>query len=232
MAHYTIELRKLIYYYGLPEIESWFSDYELSDYLTESQIQTIENAGIWSKEKLATNIVEWYYMREIGLETPALFEHYAKATMKRVMEKYLPVIYSKCLNYNPLHNIELSETLEKEGEESGSNSSSNSSSSSSSASSLTIGSDTPQGQITKENILNGTYASSTSANESEGSSEDSSSSESEGTLSKSESYTKNINGKDSRKSYQELIKEYRDNIVDINSKIISELDSLFMGLYM
>ena len=58
MAHYTVELRKLIYYYGLEEIESWFKDYELDDYLTASQIQTIEDANIWSKDKLATNIIK------------------------------------------------------------------------------------------------------------------------------------------------------------------------------
>lgn len=144
MAHYTVELRKLIYYYGLEEIESWFKDYELDDYLTASQIQTIEDANIWSKDKLATNIVEWYYMREIGQETPAQFEHYVKATMKRVMEKYLPVIYSKCLEFNPLHNINLTETIGKMGSETGTNQSSIINNSSSSATGLNINSDTPQ----------------------------------------------------------------------------------------
>ena len=43
MAHYTVELRKLIYYLGQNEVASWFSDYELSDYLTSSQIEVIEN---------------------------------------------------------------------------------------------------------------------------------------------------------------------------------------------
>ena len=144
MAHYTVELRKLIYYLGQQEVASWFSDYELSDYLTTSQIEVIENSGIWSKEKLATNITEWYYMREIGFDTPALFEHYAKATMKRLMEKYLPLIYSKCLEYNPLNNLNVTETVGKMGSETGQNQASVNVISSTSGSGLQVNSDTPQ----------------------------------------------------------------------------------------
>ena len=165
MAHYTVELRKLIYYYGQEEIKSWFNDYELSDYLTSSQIEVITNSGIWSKDKLATNIVEWYYMREIGFDTPALFEHYAKATMKQVMEKYLPIIYTKCLDYNILNNVSVTETIGRMSSESGSNQASNNVISNTSGSGLQVNSDTPQGEITKANILNGSYASNTSANE-------------------------------------------------------------------
>ena len=231
MAHYTVELRKLIYYYGQEEIKSWFNDYELSDYLTSSQIEVITNSGIWSKDKLATNIVEWYYMREIGFDTPALFEHYAKATMKQVMEKYLPIIYTKCLDYNILNNVSVTETIGRMSSESGSNQASNNGISNTSGSGLQVNSDTPQGEITKANILNGSYASNTSANETSANISESTASSSNGEASKSESVTKNVTGKDSNKTYQELIKEYRENIIAVNSEIIKELNSLFLGLY-
>ena len=70
MASYTIELRKVCDIYGREEVENWFKDFELSDYLTPLQIQSIENVGLWNKNKLAKKIIDHYYMREIGFETP------------------------------------------------------------------------------------------------------------------------------------------------------------------
>lgn len=142
LSYYTVDLRNLINIYGYTrqEIESWFSSYELSDYLTESQMETIEENGTWSKEKLAKKIVDFYLMREIGLETPALFEHYAKITMERLMEKYLPIIYSNSLSYDILKNENITETINRERSEEGSNTGT----SSSSSSGLTVNSDTPQ----------------------------------------------------------------------------------------
>ena len=89
MAKYTFELRELFEpivfdppVYTREEVEGFFKDYELEDYLTKEQINVIMKANIWSKEKLARKIVEHYYMREVGLETVSLFRHYAKMKMQ------------------------------------------------------------------------------------------------------------------------------------------------------
>ena len=120
MSKYTIELRKLfeetIYspaLYTRDEIESWFKDYNLEDYLTQEQINSINASEIWTKDKLARKIVDHYYMREIGFETPSLFKHYAKVTMQEIMEKYLPLIYSSSIYYDPLVNVDYTETFER-----------------------------------------------------------------------------------------------------------------------
>lgn len=89
MATYTIELRKVCELYGRDEVENWFKSYNLNDYLTQEQIQVLSTENIWTKEKLATMIVDHYFMREIGFETPALFRHYAKVTMQEIMERLL-----------------------------------------------------------------------------------------------------------------------------------------------
>ena len=81
MATYTIELRRVCEIYGREEVENWFKSYEISDYLLPSQIEVINQGGMWTKEKLAKKIVDHYYMREIGFETPYLFRHYAIVTM-------------------------------------------------------------------------------------------------------------------------------------------------------
>ena len=237
MAKYTMELRELFTpirfnppLFTKAEVEGWFKDYELSDYLTEEEIEVITDAGIWSKDKLASLIVDHYYMRELGFETPMLFKHYAKIEMQEIMEEYLPLIYSASIKYNPLNNEDYEESLERELGSSGSTTSGSESSSSSSGSSLGVNSDTPEGQISKTAILNGTYATSTGATESENSVSDETSSETSREDSTSETYTKTIKGLRGA-TYQKMISQYRDNIRAINREIIKKVGYLFMGLY-
>ena len=114
MSRYTTELRTIVQNTSLEEVESWFMDYELSDYLTEEEIAVIEERGTWSKEKLAKLIIDHYWMREIGLETVGLFRHQVKVAMREIMEEKLPLIYSASLKYDPLVNVDFTETYTAE----------------------------------------------------------------------------------------------------------------------
>ena len=235
MAKYTFELRELFTpikfnppIYTRNEIEGWFKDYNLNDYLTSDQIDTITTFGIWTKDKLAKKIVDHYFMRESGFETIGLFKHYAKVTMQEIMEKYLPLIYSASIEYDPLVNVDYTETFNRTADTT--NEGSSNSSSSNNASSLGVNSDTPQGQISKASILAGNYASSTAANETESSIEDETTTSS--TSNNEEEYTKRIIGNSGvSATAQKMIEQYRQNIIAIDSEIIKELSVLFMGLY-
>lgn len=212
MARYTVELRKIIETVGEDEVRGYFMDYELSDYLTPEEINTIEERGTWNKEKLAQKIIDHYFIREIGFETVALFKHYAKVAMQEIMEQKLPLIYSLSIKYDPLVNVDYEETYEGE----------NTGESSSNSSGLVINSDTPQGQISKTAILNGDYASNTSGNEVE-----------DGTsTSGSQAYTKRVKGNSGvSATAQKMIQQYRDNIIMVDRDIIKDLASLFMSVY-
>lgn len=224
MSRYTIELRKVIDLYGRDEVESWFKDYELSDYLTDTQANLIKEAGVWSKDRLARDIVDHYYFREIGFETPAMFKHFAKVYMREIMERKLPVIYTTSFEYNPLTNIDYTETINRNL----STDSEYESSSTNNASGLAVNSDTPQGEINKTQILAGKYASSTGASETTSEVTDGGSSGS----SSEESTTKHVKGNMGIVStYQNLIKQYREIIVGVNEDIIKECNKLFMGLF-
>ena len=48
MAKYSIQLRNLIELVGEETVKSWFSDYELSDYLTAEEIAVINERGTWT----------------------------------------------------------------------------------------------------------------------------------------------------------------------------------------
>lgn len=232
MASYTIELRNVINYYGREEVENWFKDYELEHYLTPTQIQQITKFNVWSKDRLAEKIVDNYYMREIGFETPALFKHYAKIEMKKIMERYLPKIYSNFLEYDPLSNVDFTETYTREISGESTNNGTSNSTSSNTASGLNVNSDTPQGQISKTDILAGAYASQTNASESETSIEDETTTENSGTSNTVETFTRHEEGDNGVIiTNQRLVKEYREIIVAIDEEIINELNSLFIGLY-
>lgn len=232
MATYTMEIRKIIDFYGREEVESWFKDYDLEDYLTQEQISTIVNAGIWNKNKLAKKIVDHYYMREIGFETPGLFANRVKAKMQEIMEDYLPVIYSNAIKFDPLVNVDFTETFERNIESESQNNGTSSSNSNSNSSGLNVNSDTPQGQINKQAILQGAYASSTSASETESAVQDSTTTQNNGTANQLENYTKKTKGNSGvSATAQALIKQYRDIIRAVDREIIEELNDMFMGIY-
>lgn len=232
MASYTMQLRKVIEYFGREEVENWFKDYDLSHYLTPTQIEQITKFNVWSKDRLAEKIVDNYYMREIGFETPALFKHYAKIEMKKIMERYLPKIYSNFLEYDPLSNVDFTETYTREIAGQTQNQGTSNSTSQNNSSGLNVNSDTPQGQISKQNILTGSYASQTNASETESEIQDNTSTENQGTSNTIETFTRHEEGDNGVIiTNQRLVKEYREIIVAIDEEIINELNCLFMGIY-
>ena len=212
MSKYTIEIRSLCDLLTRNTVESWFKDYELTDYLTTDEITVITERGTWSKDKLAKKIVDYYFTREIGFETTELFKIHVKSKMNNIMESKLPLIYSAAIAYDPLVNVDVTTTTSRRIDDAANNT----------ASGLTINSDTPQGEITKANILNGTYATSTQGGESTNSSTNQ-------TIESSSTNTKGNSGVSA--TAQKMIEQYRQNIRAIDYEIIKELNSLFIGLY-
>ena len=171
-------------------------------------------------------------MREIGFETPYLFRHNAIVTMQEIMEKYLLLIYTKFLEYDPLSSVdyveEYTRTIDNESESQGNSNSS----SSNNGSGLNVRSDTPQGQINKSAILNGAYASDTNASETTSSIEDETETQNTGSSNTVEHYTHSMKGDNGViVTNQYLIREFRELATNIDLEIINELSTLFMGIY-
>lgn len=220
MAKYTMELREIVSTFGREEVKNWFKDYELSDYLTQAEIDVINERGTWDKDKLAERIIDHYYTREIGTDAIGQFMLFTKDKMREVMETYAPLVYSAAIKFDPLVNVDWTESYDSSSY-GNSNSQSNSNSSG-----LTVNSDTPQGQISKSAILGGSYASSTGANETENSMSDSSNN------SGTQNYTKRMKGNSGvSATAQALVQQYRDYIRALNTEIVYELEPLFMGIY-
>lgn len=224
MARYTFTLRELISTFGEDEVKSWFMNYELSDYLTADEIKVIENKGVWSKEQLADRIITHFKMREIGTDSIGSFRLYTEDLLKEVMETYVPLIYTASIKFDPLVNVDFTETFNRTSE----NNTNINSTTNSNSSGLTVSSDTPQGQIDKEEILKGKYASSTGATENENNINDNSNTQGTGI----EQYTKTTKGNSGvSATAQKMIEQTRDIIRAINTEIVYNLEPLFMGLY-
>ena len=224
MARYTYTLREVISTFGEEKVKSWFMDYELSDFLTPEEIEVINNRGVWSKEQLANRIVKHYINREVGSEGIGKFMNDAKDMMDELMESYAPLLYSASIKYDPLVNVNFTEEFDRTSDStSQSNSLTNGK-----GTGLTIQSDTPQGEIRKDEILAGKYASSTSGSETSNQSQDMATNSGSG----NEHYTKRTMGNSGvTATSQRMIQLYRDNIRAINSEIVYALEPLFMSIY-
>ena len=220
MAKYSMELRELVSTFGEDEVKGWFGDWELSDFLDSDEVAVIYNRGVWKKEKLLDRIITHFYTREIGTDAPGQFIMFVKDKMNEIMETYAPLIYSASIKYDPLVNVDYTESYHSTND-GVSNSSSNSK-----GSALTVNSDTPQGQISKSAILQGDYASSTGANETDNTVTDNTNTR--GT----QDYTKTMKGNSGvSATAQKMVLQYRENIRALNSEIINDLEPLFMGIY-
>ena len=220
MARFSMELRELISTFGEDEVKGWFGDWQLSDFLDADEIKVIEDRGVWKKEKLLDRIITHFYTREIGTDAPGQFIMFVKDKMNEVMETYAPLIYSASIKYDPLVNVDFTESYQSTSD------GTSSSNSNSKGSALTVNSDTPAGQINKNEILQGKYASSTGANETDNTVTDKTN------TSGSQNYTKTMKGNSGvSATAQKMVLQYRENIRALNSEIINDLEPLFMGIY-
>ena len=232
MSNYTVTLKNICDASptGRQDLIDTFTDYNLSDYLTPAQIETIERTGNWTPDKLANKIIDFYYLREIGLETYGLFKHQAKIEMKLLMEYFLPLIYSRAIEYDPLVNVDFTETYTAEDSRSGSSNVQSNSNSNDTSESENKNSVTPSVGI--ENVKSAKYLTNYTDNNSSSSSisgsESTGNEESQGRT----TYTKNIKGNSGvSATAQRMVAQFRDNIRAIDAEIIDRLSPLFMALY-
>lgn len=144
----------------------------------------LNNYPIWNESHrnvLNQKIIERYYLREIGAETPMMFKFYLNRTMNEIMPYFNKLYETTILEYNPIGNADYIEehTIERSNEQeinstsentgsastSGSNSveytgtTNSEHSSTSSANGKNVDSDTPQANLSVGDIDSVSYAS-------------------------------------------------------------------------
>lgn len=167
-------------------------------------------------------------MKHLGM-----FEHFAKVAMNEIMEKYLLIIYSKFLEYDPLSSVDFVEEYKRVIDTSTESSGTSNSESKSDSNGLGISNDTPQTRITKQNLNSGAYASNVTQSETEANANDTTTTESEGKGNTVETYTHSMKGDNGViVTNQYLVREFRELAINIDLEIIDELNKkLFLCIY-
>ena len=234
MAEYTIQLRTLLQTDFQPALD----DYPIFD----ESYRTALNA----------KILNHYYMEEIGLETPDLFNHYLSNRMAEIMPYYNEMYRAQALIANPFHNFEYSETSKRETDQDNTQTTTGENvetSSQDSDTTFTKGqvrshsaqSDTPQSNLTPYNVARGGYASLVNMSETESDNDVTSGQASTdarqdsqtataGNIKTVDDYIRTITGSQGI-SKPEILKQYKSAFINIDREIINELRDLFMIVY-
>lgn len=171
------------------------------------------------RETLNKAILDYYYMYEIGFETPALFKHYLNNKMELIMPKFNALFEAqKQILENPLGNVNLTETLQRNVDNEAE------SNSKSTGKNKNLFQDTPQGSLSQTDIDEQKWATNLTLN---------SNTIDDNTTSKGntvEAYTKHIIGNNGRKYNVEIYQKLISGFVSVNQQIIDELNDLFMGV--
>ena len=210
---------------------------------------------------LCKKILRKYYTREICAETIGLWKLWLDATMCEIMPKYNQLYESETYKFNPLYNVDITTTFEKKENENSKNednragkikgNSDNTSSMSGQNSSTTTNnntqkySDTPQGGL--QGLTEDEYLTNATINDSQNTVSESNSSNISSKISNSniseesasssgskeniETWIQKVQGKNSGENYATIIKDFRNNILNIDSMIITELKPLFFNLW-
>ena len=200
MAHYTITIKTLQ--------ENGF-DFGLNDYpiFDESYRSTLNS-----------NILNYYFESEIGVETPALFKKLLNDRMKLIMSKYNPIYLAQrnLLEHDLFNNVNLTETYTGGSE--------SESESTSTGKNRRLYQDTPQGKINMSDLdVTQVYATDYTIDQNNAGSSINDNSTS--------NYIKTIIGNNGGMYSVDIFNKFISNFTNVDQLIIDELGNLFMGIF-
>jgi len=191
------------------------------------------------RAELNQKIYNRYRFREIAFETAAMFTHYFITLLNEIMPYYNELYRSAALDYEILQDADYYEDEGVQSQTASTGSASTTSHGQSTAGTTshdaTAHSDTPQGSFDFSAVTNNEYLSDATVSDSTGSStgttSDSSTSNTSMNGSGASQRQRHVHGKFPGKTYQELVKDFRDLILNIDKMILDELNVCFMGVY-
>lgn len=220
----TVELRELIE----SGIDIWDFEYPAPASVVEYNGKTAKVP--FDKTAFQQKIIDHYYFRQIGQETPGRWLHYFRSRMREIMPYYVQLYEFEAKWFNvddPLESYNLTETFEQEHSDSGTASGTSSRESSGDSSSTRKFSNTPQGNITNlEKYM-------TEATQEELATEENTSESSSGTSENSGmvSHTLTKRGNIGVQPLGSEVRDIRQAFINIDAMVINELKDLFLQVY-
>lgn len=177
------------------------------------------------KQTLETNIIRHFYTREIGMEVYGLWKLRLQAKMNEIMPLYNQYYESCDLEFNPLHNVEMTDS---KTEDTTSNlTGSDNRTVDTNSEDWNLYSATPQGML--EGVNSEEYLTTATKNTSE-TGETNNLTRTQDTVGKLTSVFKQT-GKNSADSFSEMVEKWRQSFINVDMMIIAELEPLFMQLW-
>lgn len=169
------------------------------------------NFPIWDEGyrlTLETKILKHFYLREIAHETVGLWRLRLDTYMNELMPVYNKMYAAVSQEFNPLFDVDITRTHDGTSTDS----------TNSSGNSVNKYSETPQGSI--QNVLDGKYLTTAQANDATSNSNGNSTAQ----------YVERVTGKQGTGSYSNLLREYIDKLVNVDMRLMAELEPLFFCL--
>ena len=190
------------------------------------------------RRALNAKIVEHYWFREIGLETPQLFKRFLNRRMNEIMPFYNQLYESALLEFDPMANNRMETTGESSGEseqtrdyeraEKAEGTTANSTGSDA----RTLVSATPQMQLSGREDYATNITDSRSETKAHGTTSTASSAKDSSTsgANSTERYVNVVSGLSGITGSQAL-QQFRDTFLNIDMMVVEDLNGLFMGIY-
>ena len=258
MSKYTTEVRFICE--NLAGLDESVGASHVDEVLAASWDKIFDDFEIFEPEYkpvLCKKILKHYYTREIGFETFGLWKLKLNTKMQEIMPYYNQMYYTADLEYDPLHQIDYTKTVNDARTKTGttqdvsnrtrttseSDNGTNIGSSTDGNTRYDLFSNTPQGGL--NGIDNNTYLTTAEkiTDSATGSTRNEKRNTKSGTygdsFSKAGSENKNdygtrteiITGKLGGESYSNLIKQYREAVLNVDMMIIEALSDLFISLW-
>ena len=178
---------------------------------------------IWNESYrniLNQKILNHYYEDEIGFETANLFKFYLNNKLNEIMPYYNDLYRAQEIALeNIMGNIDLYEESNRL------NNNDLNTTSNTKSDTKNLFQDTPQGRINFAKLESQQWATNYTNNVND--SDDTSTSHGEN----EENYKRHVYGNDGKKYNIDLLKEIKNNLINIDMMIINDLQELFMGIY-
>lgn len=183
------------------------------------------------REKLNNKIYEHYKFREIGFETPALFIDRLNQRMNEIMPLYNKYYKLENIKYNPLFNIDITETYEHQSSSTSSAENSSSSSASGTTKGKNVYSDLPETLVNAADVEGNLYASNAGIDKTESNNNGSSSGTAASNSTGTDKYTRHQEGSSAGLPFSKAVTLERASWVNVDMLIIKELSDLFINVW-
>ena len=193
------------------------------------------------RKNLCKKILRHYYTNEIGFETVGLWVLYLNTKMNEIMPYYNQLYESARLKFEPLKDVDYTETGDKENTATENNKTvrDGNTTRTDDLTRNTDGtnkySDTPQGGlngiITSDYLTNATKDDIIETNTGTQNNKIDDNITEDKKIKDNGNYSKNVTGKMGGKNYSEMLIDYRKTMINIDMMVIDELSELFMKLW-